>query len=160
MHRVRQSRLFRATTAIVPADTGDGRCGYRLAVPVRPRHAGGVTLPEPGVVIKPHRGGLVFVVAWIGFLCLLMVLGSIGAHSARGLFLVFAWLPWLVPVLLAARHRLTAAGDTLAYRSPLRTRTWRRGEVGYFEIAWPRDTAQVGRWYSTLEDWRLGASLP
>jgi len=26
----------------------------------------------------------VFAVAWIGFLCLLMVLGSIGEHSARG----------------------------------------------------------------------------
>ena len=146
-------------------------------------------MAEPGVVIKPHRGGLVFAVAWIGFLCLLMVLGSIGEHSARGLFLVFVWLPWLVPVVLAARYRLTAAGDTLTYRSPLRTRTWRRGEVEYFEIAygrwsprarliqmraadgewvsfaitarsWPRDKAQVGRWYTTLEDWRLGASQP
>ena len=124
--------------------------------------------------------------AWVGFLCLLMVLGSIGEHSARGLFLVFIWLPWLVPILLLARYRLTAAGDTLTYRSPLRTRTWRRGEVGYFEIAygrwsprarliqmraadgkwvsfaitarsWPRDTAQVGRWYAVLEDWRLRA---
>ena len=28
------------------------RCGYCLAVPVRPGHAGGVTLAEPGVVIK------------------------------------------------------------------------------------------------------------
>jgi hypothetical protein len=163
--------------------------GTYLAVSVRPGHAGGVTLAEPGVVIKPHRGGLVFAVAWIGFLCLLMVLGSIGEHSVWGLFLVFVWLPWLLPVVLAARYRLTAAGDTLTYRSPLRTRTWRRGEVEYFEIAygrwsprarqiqmhaddgewvsfaitarsWPRDTAQVGRWYAALEDWRLGASQP
>lgn len=30
---------------------------------------------------------------WIGFRCLLMLLGLIGEHSARGLFLVFVWLP-------------------------------------------------------------------
>lgn len=152
-------------------------------------HARGVQLGEPDVVIKSPRGGLVFAVAWIGFLCLLMVLGSIREHSARGLFLVFVWLPWLVPVVLGARYRLTAADDTLIYRSPLRTRAWRRGEVGYFEIAygrwsprvrqiqmraadgewvsfvitarsWPRDRAQVGRWYAALEDWRLSDSQP
>jgi hypothetical protein len=131
----------------------------------------------------------VFVVAWIGFLCLLMVLGSIGEHSARGLFLVFIWLPWLVPVILAARSRVTIAGDTLTYRSPLRVRTWRRREVQSFEIAsghwssrtrqiqihttdggwvslaitarsWPQNMAQVGLWYAALENWRLGDSQP
>jgi Bacterial PH domain len=127
----------------------------------------------------------VFAAAWIAFLCLLMVLGSIGEHSARGLFLVFVWLPWLVPVMLAARSRVTIAGDALTYRSPLRTRTWRCGEVRNFEVAsprwlprvrritmhtasgervvfgitarsWPQNTAQVGRWYTALENWRLG----
>lgn len=152
-------------------------------------HARGVIPGEPGVVIKPHHGGLVFVVAWIGFLCLLMVLSSIGERSARGLFLVFVWLPWLVPVALAARSRVIAVGDTLTYRSPLRTRTWRRAEVENFEIAsgrwssrvrliqmhaadgewvpfaitarsWPRNTARVGLWYAALEGWRLGDSQP
>jgi hypothetical protein len=127
----------------------------------------------------------VFVAAWIGFLCLLMVLGSIGEHSARGLLLVFVWLPWLVPVMLAARSRVTIACDTLTYRGPLRVRTWRRGEVRNFEVAsrrwlprvrlikmrtangervsfaitarsWPQSTAQVDRWYTALENWRLG----
>ena len=144
---------------------------------------------DPALIIKPPRAGLVFVVAWIGFLCLLMVLGSIGEHSARGLLLVFIWLPWLVPVMLAARSRVTVAGDTLSYRSPLRARTWRRGEIENFEIAagrwssrarqiqmhttdgervsfaitarsWPQSTAQVGRWYAALENWRLGDSQP
>jgi hypothetical protein len=129
------------------------------------------------------------VAAWIGFLCLLMVLGSIGEHSARGLFLVFIWLPWLVPVMLAARSRVTLAGDTLTYRSPLRVRTWRRVEVQNFEItsrrwaprvrlitmhtangervsfaitarSWPQNTAQVDRWYTSLENWRLGNDQP
>jgi hypothetical protein len=131
----------------------------------------------------------VFAVAWIGLLCLLMVLGSIGEHSARGLFLVFVWLPWLVPVMLAARSRVSVAGDTLTYRSALRARTWRRGEVRNFEVAarwwsprarqiqmytangervsfaitarsWPQHTAQVDRWYSTLENWRLAGHQP
>jgi Bacterial PH domain len=131
----------------------------------------------------------VFVAAWIGFLCLLMVLGSIGEHSAQGLFLVFVWLPWLVPVTLAARSRVTIAGDTLTYRGALRTRTWRRGEVRNFEVAsrrwlprvrlitmhtangervsfeitarsWPQNTAQVDRWYAALENWRLGNNQP
>jgi hypothetical protein len=144
---------------------------------------------EPAVLIRPRRRGLVLVVAWIGLLCLLMVVGSIGEHSARGLFLVFVWLPWLVPVMLAARSRVTVAGDTLTYRSPLRTRTWRRGEVRNFEVAspwwsprvrhvrmhtangervsfaitsrsWPQNTAQVDRWYTALENWRLGGNQP
>jgi hypothetical protein len=131
----------------------------------------------------------VFAVAWIGLLCLLMVLGSIGEHSARGLLLVFVWLPWLVPVMLAARSRVSVAGDTLTYRSGLRARTWRRGEVRNFEIAtrwwsprarqiqmhtangervsfaitarsWPQNTAQVDRWYTTLENWRLADNQP
>lgn len=159
--------------------------GVRLAARLQPGHGEGVIPAEPAVLIRPRRGGLVFMVGWIGFLCLLMVLGSIGEHSARGLFLVFVWLPWLIPVMLIARSRVTIAGDTLTCRSPLRTRTWSRGEVRNFEIAtgrwsprvrqitmhtahgewvafvgtarsWPQDTAQVGRWYAALENWRLG----
>ena len=126
-------------------------------------------------------------VAWIGFLCLLMVAGAASEHDAGGLFLVFVWLPWLVPVLLAARAQLTATGDTLTYRGPFRARSWHRGEVQRFEIIplrwsyrahriqmrtadgqrvafavttahWPRGTAQIERWRTALEDWRTGAS--
>jgi hypothetical protein len=160
-----------------------------LAAPLQSRHVRGVIPAEPAVLIRPRRAGLVFAVAWIGLLCLLMVLGSIGEHSAGGLFLVFVWLPWLVPVMLAARSRVTVAGDALTYRSPLRARTWRRGEVRNFEIAarrwlprvrqiqmrtangervsfaitarsWPQNTAQVDRWYTALENWRLGDNQP
>jgi hypothetical protein len=124
---------------------------------------------------------------WIGFLCLLMVAGAAGDHDARGLFLVFLWLPWLVPLMLAAQTQLTAAGDTLTYRSPFRTRTWHRGEIRRFAITpirwsyrtnqiqmhtadgqrvafaittvyWPRSTAQIERWRTALEDWRTGPS--
>jgi hypothetical protein len=130
---------------------------------------------------------LAFTVAWIGFLCLLMVAGAAGEHDARGLFLVFLWLPWLVPVMLAARTHVTADGDTLTYRSPLRTRSWHRSEVQRFEITptrwsyranqiqmhtadgqrvafaittayWPRSTARIERWRTALEDWRTGTS--
>lgn len=58
---------------------------------------------EPVVTIRPSRAGLILMVAWIGFLCLVMVLGAAGEHDTRGLFLVFVWLPWLVPVALAFR---------------------------------------------------------
>jgi hypothetical protein len=95
--------------------------GVRLAARLQPGHGEGVIPAEPVVLIRPRRWGLVFMVGWIGFLCLLMVLGSIGEQSARGLFLVFVWLPWLVPVMLIARSRVTIAGDTLTYRSPMGT---------------------------------------
>jgi len=128
-------------------------------------------------------------VAWIGFLCLLMVAGAAGEHDARGLFLVFLWLPWLVPVTLAARTQVTAVGDTLTYRSPFRIRSWHRSEVRRFEITpiqwsyranqiqmhtadgqrvafaittahWPRSTARIRRRRAALEDWRTGTSQP
>jgi hypothetical protein len=86
------------------------------------------------VIIKPSRQGLILIVAWIGFLCLLMVLGAVDEHDPRGLFLVFLWLPWLVPVALTARSRVTAAGGTLTCRGPIRTRVWHRAEIGAFAI--------------------------
>jgi hypothetical protein len=142
--------------------------------------------PDHALTIKPPRWGLVFSVAWIGFLCLLMVAGAAGEHDARGLLLVFLWLPWLVPVALIARSRLIADGDILTYRSPLRTRAWRRSEIGCFAIipspwpprasrlylhtaagqwiaipitgtAWPRGTAQQRAWLTALEEWRSSA---
>jgi hypothetical protein len=61
------------------------------------------------------------------------------------------WLPWLVPVALAARSRVTAVGDTLTYRSPLRTRTWGRLEVEHFEIA-------SGRWSSRARQIQMHAA--
>ncbi|HEV2375914.1 MAG TPA: PH domain-containing protein [Streptosporangiaceae bacterium] len=113
--------------------------------------------------------------------------GAAAEHDPRGFFLVFVWLPWLAPVMLAARYRVTAAGDTLTYRSPFRTRAWHRSEVQGFEItpgrwpyrsrqiemrttagesvafsitarSWPRSTAQTDRWRTALEDWRTGTS--
>jgi hypothetical protein len=142
---------------------------------------------DPVVTIRPSCRGLAFIIAWIGFLCLLMVAGAAGNHDARGLFLVFLWLPWLVPIMLAARTQVTAVGDILTYRRPFRTRSWRRDEIQRFEIApirwsyrakqiqmhtadgqrvafgittayWPRSTAQIGRWRTALEDWRTGTS--
>ena len=117
-----------------------------------------------------------------------MVLGSIGEHSARGLLRCWSgYLGWCPSC--SQPGIVSLPPGTLTYRSPLRTRTWRRGEVEYFELAygrwsprarliqmraadgewvsfaitarsWPRDTAQVSRWHTTLEDWRLGASQP
>jgi hypothetical protein len=143
------------------------------------------------VIIKPSsRAGLVFVVAWIMFLCLVTATGAARQHDAGALLLVFVWLPWLVPVALIARSQLTAVGDTLTYRSPLRTRAWHRTEICSFEIAplrwspskgqvlvmqtiageWvefliitasgPRHAARMQHWLSALEDWRLSASQP
>ena len=50
------------------------------------------------------------------------------------------------PVALIARSRLTAAGDTLTYRSPLRARAWHRTEICSFDIAplrWSPSKGQV-----------------
>jgi len=125
--------------------------------------------------------------AWIGFLCLLMVAGAAGDHDPRGFLLVLVWLPWLVPVMLTARAQVTAAGDTLTYRGPFRTRSWHRSQVRCFEVApvrwsrrasqvqmhtadgqrvafavtrayWPWSTARLQRWRTALEDWRAGTS--
>jgi hypothetical protein len=71
---------------------------------------------EPAVTIKPPRTGMVLVLAWMGFLCLVIVAGAASEHDARALFLVFVWLPWLIPVVLFARSRLTAAGEILTCR--------------------------------------------
>lgn len=89
----------------------------------------------PAVTIRPSRGGLILMVGWIGLLCLLTVLGAAGEHDRRGLFLVFVWLPWLIPLILAARMRLTAAGDVITYRSLFRTRSWHRGEIQGFDVS-------------------------
>lgn len=140
---------------------------------------------EPLVTIRPSRAGLILMVAWIGFLCLVMVLGAAGEHDTRGLFLVFVWLPWLVPVALAFRSGLTVTGDALTSQGLFRARAWPRSEIQSFEIAstwwsprarqivmhtsddewvaffititsWPRRTARLERWHTALEDWRTG----
>jgi hypothetical protein len=149
-------------------------------------HAGIVTAADSDVVIKPRRWGLIVMVAWIGFLCFLMVVGAVNEHDPRGLWLVFVWLPWLVPVALMARSRVVAAGDTLTCRGPLRTRVWRRAEIECFAITpswWSprvsgvemrlaaggqitlpltgtsrlRGGVQQQRWFSQLEAWLSGA---
>lgn len=107
-------------------------CGVAYVVPVG--QAVGVGEVQARLIIEPPRWGLVAMVAWIGFLCLVMVLGAVDEHDPRGLFLVLVWLPWLVPVALLARIRLSAAGDVLTYRGPFRTRLWRRDEIDCFGI--------------------------
>jgi hypothetical protein len=164
-----------------------GRSGWCLAYRLPAEQSRSVLSGDPVVTIRPPRGGLAFMAAWIGFLCLLMVAGAVGEHNARGLFLVFVWLPWLVPVMLAARCQVTAIGDTLTYRSSFRIRSWHRSQVQRFEITplrwsyranqihmhttggqsvafaittahWLRGTAQIERWCTALEDWRNGTS--
>lgn len=139
------------------------------------------------MTIEPPRWGLVVMVAWIGLLCLVMVAGAVNEHDPRGLFLVFIWLPWLVPVVLIARIRLSAVGDVLTYRGLLRTRVWRRDEIDCFEIVESNWSPDVGRiqmrtvggqwvvlgiasarrrhatrlagWLTELQDWQSAADL-
>jgi len=92
-------------------------------------HAGVVAITHSEVTIKPSRQGLVFMLAWIGFLGLLMVLRAF----ALWLFCVVL-LACLVPVALTARSRLSATGNTLTYRELVRTRVWRRHEIEGFAI--------------------------
>ena len=89
---------------------------------------------DEGFIIRPSPVGAVLMVAWIVFLCLLMVAGALNEHDPRGLFLVLIWLPWLVPVVWFARFRLSVAGDVLTYRRPPRTRSWRRDQIAEFGI--------------------------
>jgi hypothetical protein len=146
-----------------------------------------VAIADPDVTIKTPRSGLIFMVAWIGFLCLLIVAGTASEHNSRGLWLVFLWLPALVPVALIARSRVVAAGDTHTSRGPFRTRAWRRDEIDGFAITqspWPTmsrievhtaagewvplslatasrplwGAAPQQRWLSALEAWHSGAS--
>ncbi len=66
-------------------------CGVAYVVPVG--QAVGVGEVQARLIIEPPRWGLVAMVAWIGFLCLVMVLGAVDEHDPRGLFLVLVWLP-------------------------------------------------------------------
>jgi len=91
-------------------------------------------------------------VVWIVFLCLLMVAGAVNEHEPRGLLLVLIWLPWLVPVVLLGRFRLSVAGDVLSYRSPLRTRLWRRDQIAEFGIVQSAWRAGVGYVYMRTLD--------
>ena len=112
-----------------------------------------MTSTGPAVIIRPPRGGLVFMVAWIGFLCPLMVAGAAGEHDLRGLSLVFVWLPWLVPVILAARACVSAAGDALIYRhSPGRwSHRTLRIEMGLLTVA--SGSRLSSRWLRTRCRW-------
>ena len=146
------------------------------------RHADGVINAGDGVTIKTSARGAVIMVAWIGFLCLVMVLGAVNERDPRGLLLVLIWLPWLVPVVLLARIRLSVVGDVLTYRGAFRTRAWQRDQIEGFGIVQSRWRPDVGHvqlftrdgqciiffiasasrrredrlqgWLAALEDWR------
>lgn len=77
-------------------------------------------------------------------MCLVMVIGAVNERDPRGLLLVLIWLPWLVPVVLLGRFRLSLLGGVLTYRSPLRTRSWRRDQIAEFGVV-PVRVAGPGR---------------
>ena len=104
------------------------------------------------LMIRPSAVGAVVITAWILCLCLLMVIPAISEHDPRGLLLVLIWLPWLVPVALLSRYRLRAAGDVLTYRSPLRTRSWRRDRIAEFGIVQSRMNPRIGYLYMRTRD--------
>jgi hypothetical protein len=104
-------------------------------------------MADEQLMIRPSTVGAVLMVGWILFLCLLMVIGAVNEHDPRGLLLVLIWLPWLVPVALLSRYRLSVAGDVLAYRGPLRTRSWRRDQIAEFGIIQSTLNVRVGYVY-------------
>jgi hypothetical protein len=73
-----------------------------------------------------------------------VLIPAIGQHDPRGLLLVLIWLPCLVPVALFGRYRLRAAGDVLTYRSPLRTRSWRRDQIAESGIVQSSMNPRIG----------------
>jgi hypothetical protein len=75
------------------------------------RHADCVITADEKLTIRPSPPGAVLIVAWILFLCLLMA-GAAKEHDRRGLLMLIC-LPWLVPVVLLGRFRLSVAGDAL-----------------------------------------------
>jgi hypothetical protein len=111
------------------------------------RHADRVTRAHEELTIRPSPVGAVLIVIWILFLCLVMVIGAIDEHDPRGLLLVLIWLPWLVPVVLLGRFRLGLVGGVLTYRSPLRTRSWRRDQIAEFGIVQSTWQVRVGYLY-------------
>jgi hypothetical protein len=119
----------------------------RLPESVQAGHADHVMTPDEQLTIRPSAGGAVLMVAWILFLCLLMVVGALNQHDPRGLLLVLIWLPWLVPVALIGRYRLSVAGDVLTYRSPRRTRHWRRDQIAEFGIVQSTLNPRIGYVY-------------
>jgi hypothetical protein len=73
-----------------------------------------------------------------------MVIGAVNERDPRGLLLVLIWLPWLVPVVLLGRFRLSLVGEVLTYRSPLRTRSWRRDQIAEFGVVQSGSQVRVG----------------
>ncbi|MGO8956596.1 MAG: PH domain-containing protein [Streptosporangiaceae bacterium] len=111
-----------------------------------------MTRADEGLTIRPSPAREALMVLWILFLCLLMVAGAVNEHDPRELFLVLIWLPWLVPVLLLGRFRLSVAQDVLTYRRPLRTRSWRRDQIAEFGIVQSAWQARVGYVYMRTLD--------
>ncbi len=143
-----------------------------------------MTPTGPAIVIRRPRAGLILMGTWIGFVCLLIVPGAVKEHDSGRLVFLSVLLTWLVMIVLSARDRITAAGDTLIYRSRFRTQSWHRGEILAFTIAtgplshrtlqiamhttdcqcvplaitvtfWSR-TNRIECWHSALEDWLAG----
>jgi hypothetical protein len=80
------------------------------------RHADRVTRVDAELTIRPSAVRLVVMVAWILFLCMVVVIGAVNQHDPRGLLLVLIWLPWLVPVALLSTSRLRVVGEVLTLR--------------------------------------------
>ena len=88
----------------------------------------------PGVHIKSTGSVLMMRVVALAWCCL--ILAGAGSAMAGGgkfwLLLVILWPPAVALVLVINRARLTAAGDVLTYRGPLRARAWQREEIAAF----------------------------
>jgi hypothetical protein len=88
----------------------------------------------PGVHIKPTGSVSMFRIVALTAFCL--ILAGAGNAAAGGgmywLFLVILWPPGIALALVINRARLTATGDVLTYRGPLRTRAWQREEIEAF----------------------------
>src|SRR5215472_1886384 len=144
-HQSRRAHFWRGLTLAAMTDR-------RLPEHQQPGHADHMTSAGEQLMIRPSAVGAVVMTAWILCLCLLMVIPAISQHDPRGLLLVLIWLPWLVPVALLGRYRLRAAGDVLTYRSPLRTRSWRRDQIAEFGIVQSSMNPRIGYLYMRTRD--------
>jgi hypothetical protein len=111
-----------------------------------------VVKADEGLTIRPSPTGAVLCVAWLVFLCLVIVAGAAAEHDPRGLLLMLIWLAWLVPIALIARYRLSVTGDLLTYRRPASTRKWRRDQIAEFGVIQSARRASVGYLYLRTVD--------
>jgi hypothetical protein len=114
----------------------------------------------PGVRIKRTGWGLFIRVVWLSVLCLILAGMATAVGGTFWVFLVILWLPGVALALVIHRAGLTATGDVLTYRVPLRTRAWHRGEIAAFwleKTGWTRGmTAHIGMETTVTDQVRLG----